>query len=167
MKRWLKTFVLMSLPAGPAFAQHHQDDTSVTGSDTVRVLGLVKQVFAISKSQLAGLNVRTRDTAGAKTEASFKGILVKDIILKAGVDMPEHKDQGKYLVVVTAVDGYMASFAYNEIMLAAAGEHAFLVWNENGEDLKQDGPFALEVYSDSKRGPRHVKWVKSIEVRKI
>jgi len=167
MKCRLKIFVLMLLPLGPALAQHHHDDMPVTGSDTVRVAGLVKQGFAISKGRLAGLNVRTTDTTGAKTEQNFKGVLLKDIILKAGVDMPEHKDQGRYLVVVTAVDGYTATFAYNEIMLAAAAEHAYLVWNEKGEDLKKDGPFALAVYSDSKRGPRHVKWVRSIEIRKI
>lgn len=99
---------------------------------------------------------------------TFKGLLLKDIIIAADVtlDKANKKERGTYYVLVTASDGYKVIFTYNELMVAASGNNTFLLFEENGKPIMDDGRFVVMCTSDIITGARHVKWVKSIEVRK-
>ena len=144
-------------------------------SDTVFVKGLLDAPLALTTGNLAGITIQTKAAHNVTCESGevkksipgFKGILLKDILKKAGVQMDSKKEQGKYFVVVTATDGYQVIFAYDELMYGPAATGAFLLWEESGKAITEDGPFIVLCTSDTASGPRHVKWVRDIEVRKI
>ncbi len=102
-----------------------------------------------------------------RTISSFKGILLADIIAKAGVKMTSHKEQGKYYIVVTATDNYQVVFGYDEIMYGAANTAAYLMLELDGKPLGTDRPYVIACPGDRANGPRYIRMVKQIEVRKI
>ena len=70
------------------------------------------------------------------------------------------------MVIVTASDGYHAIFSWAELYLSPIGEGAMIVYERDGAPLADnEGPLALVSLKDLRPGPRHVKWLKSIELR--
>ena len=142
-------------------------------SDTVFVTGLIKRPMALTLKNTEGLllkSVENYDMLNGKEEvtqhiSSFKGMLLKDIIAKADVQM-DHQEQGKYFVVLTATDGYQVIFSYDELMYGPAATGAYLATEIDGKGI-DNGPFVVFTQNDKVSAPRHVKWMRSIEVRKI
>lgn len=152
-----------------------QPVVAMTGADTIRVAGLVAHPFGISSRDAAGLSLhdapahemRNRKGELKKSFPAAKAYLLKDLIGKAEPVTGEHKEQGKFIVVVTAVDGYTVVFSYGELIYGAAADKTWLMPVSSNEKLRGDGPFVLLSMSDKVSAPRYVKWVKSIELRKI
>lgn len=150
-------------------------DSTIKGPTFVAVDGLVDSSFSISNANLdrftitEGKNIPVTGPKGdvKYTISSFKGILLTEILSKAKISLAKEKDRGKYVVVVTASDGYTVSFTYNELMFAAAGKNTYLLFEEDGKPIDKSGPFIVLCTSDLITGPRHVKWVKEITVKKI
>lgn len=102
-----------------------------------------------------------------KAVRSFKGILLRDILDSAQVQMPRKKARGEYIIYVTASDGYTVIFAWNELYYSPAGENTWLLFEENGQPISEEGKFIILCTSDVVTGLRHVKWVENIEVKRI
>ena len=43
----------------------------------------------------------------------------------------------------------------------------YVLFEQNGKPLKEKGEMILVSMTDTKTGPRHVKWLKSIEVTRV
>ncbi len=95
-----------------------------------------------------------------------KGVLLKDILEKAKIKQTGHKDRNFY-IVARATDDYMATFSWAEIFNNITGENTFVIFEENGQPIKEKGQMELICNSDLKTGPRHVFWLKSIEVYRV
>lgn len=75
-------------------------------------------------------------------------------------------DLRKSVVVITAADGYRAVFSWAELYLSPIGDGAWVIYERDGLPLGDDeGPLALVSLKDTRPGPRHVKWLRSIELR--
>ncbi|MTH16961.1 molybdopterin-dependent oxidoreductase [Flavobacterium sp. LC2016-01] len=94
-----------------------------------------------------------------------KGVLLKDILEKAKIKQEDHKDRNFY-IVARASDDYKATFSWAEIFNNPTGENAFILFEENGKPLKNGEMIAI-CRNDIRTGPRHVYWLKSIEVYKV
>ena len=64
-------------------------------------------------------------------------------------------------------DGYTAIFSYHEIFNNPTGDKILVLFEENGMPIDKDGAFVLISATDKITGARHVKWLKTIEVKKI
>ncbi|MBK7252189.1 MAG: hypothetical protein IPI06_15355 [Gammaproteobacteria bacterium] len=72
------------------------------------------------------------------------------------------------VVVATASDGYKAVFSWSELFNSPVGEGVLVFFEKDGMPLADDeGRIALISAKDLRTGPRHVKWLQGIEVRKI
>ncbi|WP_165763233.1 molybdopterin-dependent oxidoreductase [Flavobacterium sp. AJR] len=100
-----------------------------------------------------------------KDDKTCKGVLLKDILEKAKIKQSGHKDRNFY-IVARASDGYMATFSWAEIFNNPTGENAYVLFEENGKPVK-NGEMITICKNDIKTGPRHVSWLKSIEVYKV
>lgn len=145
---------------------------NVNVSDSVKVSGLVKNSFVISTKNVNNfkvydVNLYKDSSVSAGVNNLFKGILLKDILDSAKVELPFKKARGEFIVYITATDGYKVVFAYNELYYGPAALNTWLVFQKNGKDLLSDGRFVLHCVSDPVSGPRHVKWVKSIEIKRV
>ena len=104
----------------------------------------------------------------AETITSYKGVRLRDILDKAVLDAPGHNDVKKLAIIATATDGYAVVFSWGELYNAPAGEGVIVYYEKNGKALDDnDGEIALISAKDIRTGPRHVKWLNGIEVRKL
>ena len=97
---------------------------------------------------------------------STKGVLLTDILEKTKIAQQEHTDRNFY-IVARASDDYKATFSWAELFNNPTGEKVFVLFEQNGKPLKEKGEMILVSMTDAKTGPRHVKWLKSIEVTRV
>lgn len=100
-----------------------------------------------------------------KDDKICKGVLLKDILEKAKIKQDGHKDRNFY-IVARASDDYKATFSWAEIFNNPTGENTYVLFEENGKPVKS-GEMILICKNDIKTGPRHVYWLKSIEVNRV
>ena len=94
-----------------------------------------------------------------------KGVLLKDILEKAKIKQNGHKDRDFY-IVARASDDYKAIFSWAEIFNNPTGDSTYVLFEENGKPMK-NGEIVLICKNDINKGPRHVYWLKSIEVYRV
>lgn len=59
-------------------------------------------------------------------------------------------------------------FSWSELFNSAVGDQVLVIFESDGKPLRDDeGRIALISAADLRTGPRHVKWLQDIEVRKI
>lgn len=111
------------------------------------------------------LKIVCQSGAVKKDDKTSKGVLLKDILEKAKIKQSGHKDRNFY-IVARASDDYKATFSWAEIFNNPTGENTYVLFEENGKPVK-NGEMILICKNDIKTGPRHVYWLKDIEVYKV
>lgn len=118
------------------------------------------KVVTIENLKITGKNGEVKREVKA-----CKGVLLKNILEKAKIKQTDHKDRNFY-IVARASDDYKATFSWAELFNNPTGENAFILFEENGKPVKNGEMIAI-CKNDIKTGPRHVYWLKSIEVYKV
>lgn len=139
----------------------------------IEVKGEVEHPMQLSVDSLRKMKVVNIDNlkvvcqSGAvkKNDKTSKGVLLKDILEKAKIKQNGHKDRNFY-IVARASDDYKATFSWAEIFNNPTGENTYVLFEENGKPVK-NGEMILICNNDIKTGPRHVYWLKTIEVYKV
>lgn len=159
----IKLFLLLNMAVA---------DTTI---NQVEIKGLVEHPLVITLSNVSAFGPETHKNfkiTGSTGETkrvldSFKGVSLKRILDSAKIIMPKPKEKGKYYIAVKASDGYTTLYAWNEIYNNPTGDHVFLVFEEDGKPIEEGGKFVTICSNDKLTGPRHVKWVQTIEVGKL
>jgi len=162
------------LAAAPAWADPAPARDSM--SHALAVTGMVETPLTLKVADLRqlppanGAEIAVTRHTGDKAETiiSYKGVRLRDILDKAVLDAPGHNDVKKLAIIATATDGYAVVFSWGELYNAPAGEGVIVYYEKNGKALDDnDGEIALISAKDIRTGPRHVKWLNGIEVRKL
>lgn len=135
--------------------------------DVVNPLRL--NVDSLKKMKVVSLdefNVVCQSGATVKTDKTSKGVLLRDILEKAVVKQLDHKDRN-FIIVARASDDYKSAFSWGEIFNNPTGQNTYVLFEENGRPIKSLGEMVLICTNDIKTGPRHVNWLKSIEVARV
>jgi len=91
-----------------------------------------------------------------------------DILDKAVLLTHDHNDVKKMIVVAAATDGYRVDFSWSEIYNSPVGDSMLIYYEKDGNALgDEEGRIAMVSGKDVKTGPRHVKWLQSLDVRLI
>ena len=147
------------------------------GSTTLSVRGNVERQLTLSIDDLKQLPVQriedvrvVRPTGSASTVPDvtrrYTGCLLRDVLERAKPIDKNRLDLRSSVVIVTASDGYRAIFSWAELYLSPIGDGALVVYERDGATLPLDeGPLALVSLKDTRPGPRHVKWLQSVELR--
>jgi DMSO/TMAO reductase YedYZ molybdopterin-dependent catalytic subunit len=145
-----------------------QTDTAVL----LQVKGAVSQPLSLTRSQLAALPRREFSEKRSVTEGgkevvqtiTYSGVLLRDLLGQA-VPSPDRRQIRKAVVLLTAKDGYQASFSWGELFNSSLGEGVLVVLRQANEDLLEtDGLPALRSLQDLRPGPRHVRWLTRVEL---
>ncbi len=159
-----------SRAAGPATDPAQFITTSVAVAGAVEhtlTLG-VEDLRAFPPQQVGELPMVCQTGANLGKIENLKGVLLRDILEKAVVVAPAHNDVKKMAVIASATDGYKVVFSWSEIFNSPVGEGVIVFFEKDGKPLADDeGRIALISSRDLRTGPRHVKWLSGIEVRKI
>jgi DMSO/TMAO reductase YedYZ molybdopterin-dependent catalytic subunit len=157
--------------------EHHH---ALTSSDSLKLVnheieikGEVEFPLHLTVDSLRKMNVATvsnfkiigKNGDVKKDDKISKGVLLKDILEKAKIKQNDHKDRNFY-IVARASDDYKATFSWAEIFNNPTGENTYVVFEENGKPVK-NGEMIVICKNDIKTGPRHVYWLKSIEVYRV
>ncbi|HOZ96974.1 MAG TPA: molybdopterin-dependent oxidoreductase [Niabella sp.] len=143
-------------------------------SKTIQVIGDVEYPLSLTVDSLKKMKVATiqnfkvvcESGANRKVNVSCKGILLKDILQKAQIKQQNHKDRNFY-IVARATDNYKATFSWAELFNNPTGENVYVLFEENGQPIQRQGDMILICQNDIRTGPRHVYWLKSIEVNRV
>ena len=150
-------------------------DIRAQQSSSIRLSGLVDHPLTLTidslrtmPAQIGGpVDIVSSSGQVRKTIRSFRGALLRDLLDKARIQLPNQKEKGKYYVVARGTDGYTAIFSHNELFNNPTGKQVFVLYAENDQPITTDGAFVLLTTDDLVTGARHVKWLNRIEVRKV
>jgi cytochrome c551/c552 len=151
-------------------------DTSKFVTESITVSGAVEQPLKLSVAdlrqfppqQVGEVPVVCQSGANLGKLENLKGVLLRDILEKAKVVSHSHNDVKKMVIIAVASDDYKVVFSWSEVFNSPIGEGVMVFFEKNGLPLADDeGRIAMVSSKDIRTGPRHVKWLKSIEVRKI
>ena len=135
-----------------------------TVSTVLRVTGEVQKPLEISVEGLRGLaKARGRAEAGG-----YAGVRLVDLLEEADIRRDAPRALRRTYIVATATDGYQAVFSWGELFNTAIGPKVLVAIERDGQPLRDgEGRFALVSLADEKPGPRHVKWLSRLEVRRV
>src|SRR5215471_3985247 len=157
----------------------HASAAAEPASATLTIKGSVEHELSLSIDDLKQLPVQrledvrlVREAGGSssspETARRYAGCLLRDVLDRAKPVEKNRMDFRKSIVIVTAGDGYRAMFSWAELYLSPIGDGALVVYERDGRPLPDsEGPLAVVSLKDTKPGPRHVKWLKSIELRVV
>ena len=169
-KIFLILFLSLSL-----FAKDNLDNKKYETNE-VFVDGLVLNKLTLSVDDLEKLSgVKTGETpvicmSGETKEnvQSYEGVRLKTILDKAIIQIEKKSDFNKIYIQAIASDAYEVIFSYNELFNTKNGENIIVFYKKNGKPLEpSEGEIALISTDDIKTGPRHIKWLEKIIVKKI
>jgi DMSO/TMAO reductase YedYZ molybdopterin-dependent catalytic subunit len=175
-RRTCLCFALLALAAIstlPALAQDKGAAAQVTTALVVR--GNVATPLTLSVADLAKFPVQrvddTRVVSGQGNDKAqsrqFVGCLLRDVLNAARLT-GDRIDLRKSVIVATASDGYKAVFSWAELVNTVIGDGVIVVYERDGKPLADDeGRIALVSLKDTRPGPRHVKWLASVEAVRV
>ena len=141
---------------------------SVSGLVQNRLTLTVENLREFPPQQVGELSMVCQSGAKLGNLENITGVLLKNILDKAGIVSRGHNDVKKLAVIATASDDYKVVFSWSEIFNSPVGDEVIVFFERDGKPLGDDeGRIALVSAKDIRAGPRHVKWLKAIEVRKI
>lgn len=145
-------------------------------STQVEVSGFVKNTLNLNVEELEKLSYFKSNSTplvcmSGETKdnvESYEGVLLKDVIDKAVVDIKSKKDFNKIYIQAISKDGYETIFSYNEVFNTKLGDNIIVFYKKNGKYLENyQGKIGLISIDDIRNGPRHIKWLEKIIVGKI
>ncbi len=141
---------------------------AVAGAVENRLLLTVDDLKALPSREMGSLPIVCQSGATTSTIQSLKGVLLRDVLEKAVLVLKDHNDAKKMAVIATASDGYKVVFSWSEIFNSPLAEGILVFYERDGRPLDEaEGRIALISAKDTRTGPRHVKWLSGVEVRKI
>lgn len=139
---------------------------SVGGDVESELLLNVDSLKAMKTAVLRNFKLVCQNGKRTDTFQTMKGVLLKDVLNKAGIKQLNHKDRN-FFIVARATDNYKATFSWAEIFNNPTGENTYVLYEENGMPIRNRGDMILVCANDINTGPRHVIWLKQIEVTRV
>ncbi len=141
---------------------------SAQGSPTVRVTGLVERPTAFGIAELATFDaqdaVLRREGGDSRT---YRGALLRDLVASCKPVEAGRFDLRRSYYVAAATDGYLAVFSWAELFNGPIGDAVVVAYAADGVPIADgEGPLVLVSGRDTRSGPRHVRWLSSIDVRR-
>jgi DMSO/TMAO reductase YedYZ molybdopterin-dependent catalytic subunit len=158
MRRWLPALAALIGMAG-VFAQ----ELSMV-SQRLALAGEVQRELSLSVEELKAIGARR----GMTEVRGYSGVRLADLLEEADIRRDAPRALRRTYVVAVASDGYQALFSWGELFNTAVGKGVLVAIERDGLPLRDgEGRFALVSPADERPGPRHVKWLARIEVRRI
>jgi DMSO/TMAO reductase YedYZ molybdopterin-dependent catalytic subunit len=137
--------------------------------DTLTIAGDVTNPLTLTKADLAKMP-RTSVTLNVEgTESTYEGVLLYDILMKAGAPVGKQL-MGKSLascVLAEARDGYQVVYTLTELDPSFTDNKIIVADTINGKPLFQyQGPFRLVVPGE-KKGARSIRMLEKISVVRL
>jgi len=105
---------------------------------------------------------------GLAEQAGYSGVRLVDLLAEAEIVDDAPLALRRTYVVAVATDGYPAVFSWGELYNTPVGRGVIVATDRDGVPLREgEGRFTLVSLADARPGPRHVKWLARIDVRRV
>ena len=105
---------------------------------------------------------------GQAAAGSYSGVKITDLLEEADIRQDDRHALRRTYVVAVASDGYQAVFSWGELFNTPVGRGVLVAFERDGLPLREgEGQIALVSLADERAGPRHVKWLTRIDVRRV
>jgi len=129
---------------------------------------LVLDVAALMKREPSQVLAVPQSDKEGSPASMVRGVRLRDLLEEAKLVTQDRHTLKKTVVIARAVDGSKVVFSWSELFNSLAGESVLVLYERDGNPLaKEEGPIALISAKDLQTGPRHVRWLKEIEVRQV
>jgi hypothetical protein len=166
------------LAAGPLLASAHPQSADVTSlvTSSLTVGGRVQQALELSPEALKAFPTQTpaeipiigRAGETLRILKGYSGVRLIDVLNKAGLAVADLDALKKTIIVASASDGYKAVFSWNELFNTPVGAGVLVLHAREGRPLgDEEGRIALISIQDLHTGPRHVRWLKDVQIQQI
>jgi Oxidoreductase molybdopterin binding domain len=160
-------FAVLCAAAAQAAAQGVTTELEVVGEVNASLTLTVEGLRAIAVHSARNLPAAASN-ALAEPYREYSGVLLTQVLDKAGLRSERKDDWRRLYVVATASDGYKAVFSWGELFNSRIGRGLLVAFERAGKPIDDsEGRIALISTEDDRIGPRHVKWLKRIDVRRI
>jgi hypothetical protein len=163
---------------GTATAQTCPVDPSIVYTDkevlALRLFAIRPVLFDLNKlNQLPQTQITTerRNQVSGATSAVdsqgtvWSGVLLRDFLLKNGLETVPSRALRNTQIEIVATDGYRATFSWGEIFNSPTGSQILIITKQDGKALDlQEGPVSFRALSDIRPGARHVRNVCAISL---
>lgn len=170
MRRMLVLIVILACTCAAPRAQDSRPSKPSSGPADVKISGAVATPLDLTAADLKSMPRKTLhvDNAHSKKSEVYEGVLVEELLKKAGVpqgDQLRGQSMATY-VLVEAADDYRVLFALEEFNSSFMDSEIILADTMDGAPIPGAlGPFRL-VAPHEKRPARWVEMVKSIKIVK-
>jgi DMSO/TMAO reductase YedYZ molybdopterin-dependent catalytic subunit len=133
-------------------------------STRLEVGGLVQRPLSLTVEDLRALAKRK----GQAAEGGYGGLKLTDVLEEADIRQDDRHALRRSYVVAVATDGYQAVFSWGELFNTPVGRSVLVAFERDGAPLRDgEGRIALVSLADERLGPRHVKWLARVDVRRV
>ena len=148
----------------------------VSPTDKFSVEGKVKNSFSFSLDQAGQYTTFTVDSVVIYNHLmqrkhaikNIKGILLKDVIEKAGIDISSPKLLSEVFITCIASDNYKVVFSWNELFNTEIGQHVMIITESDGKMAKDaQDRIAVIATADKATGRRYVKGLTKIIIEQV
>ena len=142
----------------------------------VRIGGWVRQPLdldaedldALGAEDVPGFVVRCTLDGAHGGPRPMRGVLLRRLIERAEPDFGERTDFKRTAVVAEGADGYRALFSWGELFHTPVGGGVYLAFDCARAPLDANtAPFALLSLHDTHTGPRFVRRLVSVDLRRL
>lgn len=157
--------IVGSLSVSPAVQAQQSDSVEVRGAVKI-ALRLTPDDLRASPAEQIGEFTQTRRTGSGESSSTVRGVKLTAVLDRAGLAKQDNNDWKSAVVVATATDGYRVVFSWPELFNSPLGANVLVLFERDGQPLAaQEGRIALMSGGDQRLGPRHVRWLRTVEVR--
>jgi len=93
------------------------------------------ELLAMDQKRIEGLTILCGSGKVKEQVRSYQGVLLRDLLDLAEVNLKEHDTPNHTFVVVTGSDGYYSLFSWHELFNSTIGAGVLVVLNKNDEPL--------------------------------
>jgi hypothetical protein len=98
----------------------------------------------------------------------YRGVRLTELLDSAGIDAPDHNALKRSYVVARAKDDYTVIFSWCELFNTPIGSGVHVLVDKDDLALPDsEGPLTLVSARDIFTGPRHVRWLVSLDVLRV
>lgn len=158
------TLIVFSTLAVLALGDSLAQENGSLVTTRLEVTGEVRRSLSLSVDDLHALAQRR----GQVTVRGYGGIRLTDLLEEADIRRDARHALRRTYVVALASDGYQAVFSWGELFNTSIGRDVLVAFERGGLPLQDgEGQIALVSLADEQTGPRHVKWLSQIDVRRV
>jgi len=155
-----KLLMAVALCASTAWAHPDLSNASKYVTTELTVSGAVEHPLKLEVKDLRQFPLEQQEDRN--------GVTLRALLDRAKVIAGNHNDVKKMAIIATASDGYAVVYSWSEVFNSPIGEGVLIFFEKDGKALADDeGRIAMISTKDLRTGPRHVRWLKSIEIKKI